>query len=85
VYCALTRLQRSSLNITSLSFEMNFLYSNATHAVITVCRYDSTVETNCNDDVDNDCDGLVDGEVIESGLMVVHCSSVRIMSFSSLV
>jgi hypothetical protein len=54
--------QGASLNVTALRFIMRFLYRNTTHAVISVCRYNETVQTKCGGGLDTDCDGLVDAK-----------------------
>lgn len=41
-------------------FRVRLLSANETGARLSVCRYAVTIEANCGDGVDDDCDGLID-------------------------
>ncbi|KXZ51287.1 hypothetical protein GPECTOR_13g774 [Gonium pectorale] len=41
-------------------FRVDLRATNATHAVVSICRATGKTETACNDGLDNDCDGAID-------------------------
>eukprot|EP00798_Chlamydomonas_sp_ICE-L_P001878 gene1878-33295_t len=52
----------STYNDTNIGLVMVFTQANATHGDISLCCYTETVETDCFDGLDNDCNGLKDRE-----------------------
>eukprot|EP00798_Chlamydomonas_sp_ICE-L_P017397 gene17397-23697_t len=47
-------------NDTNTGLTVKFTAAGPTSAQIELCRYTTTVETNCNDGKDDDCNGLID-------------------------